>query len=83
MRTTANFDPETYIRMIQLLLMGFDDLLTQDNLSEDVRRDELLKKLQGYKDKIARVKSAVAKHRDVERRKKELKQDNARRNTPR
>lgn len=80
MRTTANFDPETYIRLIQLLLMGLEDLLTPDDLNEDARTGELYKKLQTYRDKVAKVKSIVAKHRDAERRKRELERDNDRRN---
>lgn len=80
MKTTLNFDPESYIRIIQLLLMGLDDLLTPEDINEDVRSVELNRKLQNYRDKVARIKSAVAKHREAERRKQDLTKDNDRRN---
>jgi hypothetical protein len=80
MKTTANFDPETYIRLIQLLLMGLEDLLTPEDITEDGRSVELNRRLQNYRDKVARIKSVVAKHRDAERRKRELNRDNDRRN---
>jgi hypothetical protein len=80
MKTTPNFDPETYIRLIQLLLMGLEDLLTVEDVNEDVRSVELNRKLQNYRDKVARIKSVVAKHRESEKRKQELTKDNDRRN---
>lgn len=80
MKTTPNFDPETYIRLIQLLLMGLEDLLTPENVAEDIRSAELSKKLRGYRDRVAKVRSILAKHRDAERRKRELQKDNERRN---
>ncbi len=80
MTTTPNFDPETYIRLIQLLLMGLEDLLTPDSVTEDIRSAELSKKLQAYRDRVAKVRSVLAKHRDAERRKRELQKDNDRRN---
>jgi hypothetical protein len=36
--------------------------------------------LQSYRDTVAKVKSVLAKHRDAERRKRELQRDNDRRN---
>ena len=80
MKTTANFDPETYIRLIQLLLMGLEDLLTPEDIHEDVRGEELNRKLQNYRDKVARIKSLVAKHRAAVRRKRDLTKDNQQRN---
>lgn len=80
MKPTADFEPATYIRLIQLLLMGLEDLLSQGALTEDARSEELNRKLQRYQDKVARVKSIVAKHRAAERRKQELERDNRRRN---
>jgi|GEM_PF-5144118 len=80
MKTTPDFDPNSYIRLIQLLLMGLEDLLTQDELNEDARSVELSRRLQSYKDKVAKVKSVVAKHRAAQDRKRELKVDNDRRN---
>jgi hypothetical protein len=83
MNTTPNFDPETYLRLIQLLLMGLEDLLTADDLTEDTRSAEMSKRLQSYRDKVAKVKSVLAKHRDAERRRRELQRDNDRRNPKR
>jgi hypothetical protein len=80
MNPTPDFDPATYIRLIQLLLMGLEDLLTADAVNEDARSVELNRRLQTYRDKVARIKSVVAKHRDAERRKEELNRDNNRRN---
>jgi hypothetical protein len=60
--------------------MGLEDLLTPDDLNEDARGSELSKKLQSYRDKVAKVKSIVAKHRNAERRKRDLETDNRRRN---
>lgn len=82
MKTTPNFDPETYIRLIQLLLMGLEDLLASDELNEDARTSTLGQKLQSYRDKVARTKSVLVKHREAEKRKRELKQDNQRRLRP-
>ena len=80
MKTQTPFDPENYIRLIQLLLMGLEDMLTPDDLNEDVRSAEMSKKLQTYKDKVARVKSVLSKHSDAEKRRKELERDNRTRN---
>jgi|688.fasta_scaffold871716_3 hypothetical protein len=80
MKTTASFDPETYLRLIQLLLMGLEDLLTSEGLNEDARTAALNRKLQSYQDKVARTKSVLVKHREAEKRKREVEQDNRRRN---
>ena len=80
MNTEPNFDPQTYIRLIQLLLMGLEDLLDSDALHEDTRTTTLGRKLQSYRDKVARVRSVLAKHRDADRRRRDLKSDNRRRN---
>jgi hypothetical protein len=80
MKTAQDFDPTTYIRLIQLLLMGLEDMLTPDDLNEDVRSDELKKKVQSYRDKVDRVKSVLSKHSDAEKRRKELERDNRIRN---
>ncbi|MSU61264.1 MAG: hypothetical protein EXS31_02525 [Pedosphaera sp.] len=81
MKTSTGFDPENLIQIVQLILMQLGDTLSAANdLHEDVRATELKKKLQSYRDKIARLKSVVAKHRDVESRKRELTKDNDRRN---
>ncbi len=60
--------------------MGLEDLLTQDDHNEDARGAELSKKLQAYRDKVAKVQSVVAKHPDAEKRKRELEKANDRRN---
>jgi hypothetical protein len=80
MNITPDFDPQTYIRLIQLLLMGLEDLLTADGLNEDAGTAEMSKRLESYRDKVARIKSVLARHRDAERRKRELNKDNDRRN---
>lgn len=80
MKTTANFDPESYIRLIQLLLMGLEDLLSSETVNEDARTSALGQKLHSYRDKVARTKSVLVKHREAEKRKRELEQDNRRRN---
>lgn len=80
MRNTPDFDPAAYIRVIQLLLMGLEDLLNSNELTEDARGDDLNHRLQGYRDKVARLKSVVAKHRDTQRRRRDLETDNRRRN---
>ena len=80
MTTTSNFDPETYLRLIQLLLMGLEDMLSAEGLYEDARTAALGRKLQSYRDKVARVRSALSKHRDAEKRKRDLERDNRRRN---
>ena len=80
MNTEPNFDPQTYIRLIQLLLMGLDDLLNSEDLHEDTQTATLGRKLQSYRDKVARIRSVLAKHRDADRRRQNLKSDNRRRN---
>jgi phage-related minor tail protein len=80
MTTTPNFDPETYLRLIQLLLMGLEDMLSAEGLYENTRTAALGKRLQSYRDKVARVRSALAKHQDAENRRRELEKDNRRRN---
>jgi hypothetical protein len=80
MKTNASFDPETYLRLIQLLLMGLEDLLASDQVNEGTRSAVLGRKLQSYKDKVAKTKSVLVKHREAEKRKRELEQDNRRRN---
>ena len=82
MKTTDDFDSAGYIRAIQMLLMGLDDMLTSEDLHEDAQTGELNRKLQSYRDKVGRIKSVLAKHRDAEKRKTELKKDNQRRNSP-
>jgi hypothetical protein len=77
---TTGFDPETYIRLCQLLLMSLEDLLGSEDLNEDTRNAELSRKMQAYRDKLARVRSVLAKHREAEARKRELQADNDRRN---
>lgn len=83
MKTDTPFDPESYIRLIQLLLMGLEDILSADELNEDIRSDELKGKLQSYRDKVSRIKSVLSKHRDTERRKKDLLGNNRQRNQER
>ena len=83
MKNDTPFDPESYIRLIQLLLMGLEDILSADELNEDIRSDELKRKLQSYRNKVSRINSVLSKHRDAERRKKDLKRDNRQRNQER
>jgi len=84
MKTPTGFEPENLIRIIQLLLMQLEDTLSAaDGLNEDSRADELQMQVRSYRDKASRLNTILAKHRQSERRKKELTQDNDRRNSPR
>lgn len=76
MKPTPDFDPQTYIRLIQLLLMGLEDILTPEDLNEDARSADLSKKLQSYRAKVEKIKSVVAKHREADQRKRELAKSN-------
>ena len=70
--------------VVQLLLMQLEDTLSAaDNLNEDSRADELRRKIQTHRDRLSRIKSALAKHRDAEKRRRELRGDNDRRNPKR
>jgi hypothetical protein len=82
MKTTTAFDPDHIIQIIQCLLMQLEDTLS-DGVNEDLRSDQLSTRIQGFRDKTARLRSALAKHRTAEKRKRELQKDNQRRNPPR
>jgi hypothetical protein len=78
---TTNFDPDHILQIVQLLLMQLEDTLSGgDDINEDTRSDKLNAGLQSARDKAARLRSALAKHRASEKRKQELNRDNERRN---
>lgn len=79
--TTTGFDPQNLLRLVQVLLMHLEDTLSaSDEVTEDTRSDQLRTRIQNYRDQVARLRSALSKHRDAERRKRELQRDNDRRN---
>ena len=84
MKTPTPFDPENLLRLVQLLLMQLEDTLSAaGDVNEDIHADQLKNQIATLKTKTARVNSALAKHRDAEKRKGELTKDNDRRNSTR
>jgi hypothetical protein len=57
---TTGFDPESLLRLVQILLMDLEDTLSAaDEVTEDTRSDQLKSKIQRYRDQTARLRSAL------------------------
>ena len=74
--------PARLIYAIEILLAQLDAALPQELSEGDRRADSLKKRIGGFKDQTARLKSVLRKHQDAQRRKRMLDKQN-RQNTSR
>jgi primosomal protein N'' len=74
--------PARLIYAIEILLAQLDASLSSQVIEGDTRTDLLKKRIDGFKDQTARLKSVLRKHQDFERRKRTLDKQN-RQNTKR
>jgi primosomal protein N'' len=75
-------NPARLIYAIEILLAQLDASLSPELSEVDTRTDFLKKRISGFKDQTARLKSVLQKHQAAERRKRALSKQN-RRNTSR
>jgi len=69
-------NPARLIYAIEILLAQLDAALPQELSEVDSRTDSLKKRINGFKDQTARLKSILRKHQDAERRKRALSKQN-------
>lgn len=70
-------DPKKMISIFQALLAQLEaTVATFPQLVEDGRSDSLGNEIQNYQTKIARIKNALRKHQDHERRRREIEKQN-------
>jgi hypothetical protein len=70
-------DPQRIIQVFQMLLAQLEAMVEMmPQLVEDGRADTLGNQIQSYQTKIARVKSALRKHQELERRQREIQRQN-------
>jgi hypothetical protein len=77
-----SLNPARLIYAIEILLAQLDASLSPQMTEGDTRTDLLKKRINGFKDKTARLKTVLKKHQDAERRKRSLTKQN-RQNTRR
>lgn len=70
------FTPRRILDAIEVLLAQLEASLAPEITEGDTRGDMLQRQLDVFKDRTARLKSVLRKHRDSERRKRELAQQN-------
>jgi t-SNARE complex subunit (syntaxin) len=75
-------NPARLIYAIEILLAQLDASLSPQMTEGDSRADSLKKRIGGFKDQTARLKSVLRKHQDAQRRKRMLDKQN-RQNTRR
>jgi len=75
-------DPARIISILEILLAQLDASLSPQMTEGDTRTDLLKKRISGFKDQTARLKTVLRKHQDAERRKRALVKQN-RQNTRR
>lgn len=68
--------PARLIYAIEILLAQLDASLSPQMTEGDSRTDFLKKRIGGFKDQTARLKSVLRKHQDAERRKRSLSKQN-------
>ncbi len=69
-------NPARLIYAIEILLAQLDASLSPQMTEGDSRTDFLKKRIGGFKDQTARLKSVLRKHQDAERRKRALSKQN-------
>ncbi len=69
-------NPARLIYAIEILLAQLDAMLSPQVIEGDSRSDFLKKRINGFKDQTARLKSVLRKHQDAERRKRALEKQN-------
>ena len=77
-----SLNPSRLIYAIEILLAQLDATISPEMTEGDTRTDLLKKRINGFKDKTARLKTVLKKHQDAERRKRSLTKQN-RQNTKR
>jgi hypothetical protein len=75
-------NPTRLIYAIEILLAQLDASLSPQLTEDDSRTDLLKKRIAGFKDQTARLKTVLSKHQSAERRKRTLVKQN-RQNTKR
>ena len=75
-------NPARLIYAIEILLAQLDATLSPELSEVDSRTDSLKRRISGFKDQTARLKSVLRKHQGAERRKRALNKQN-RQNTRR
>lgn len=74
------FIPSRILAAIEVLLAQLEASLAPQMTECDARGDLLKKRIGGFKDKAARLKTVLRKHQDAERRKRELAKQNRQNN---
>ncbi len=74
-----SLNPARLIYAIEILLAQLDASLSQQMTEGDGGADRLKIKIDGYKEKAARLKTVLSKAQAASRRKKEIERDNSRR----
>jgi len=77
-----SLDPGKIISILEILLAQLEASLSPQMTEGDTRTDMLKKRISGFKDQTARLKSVLRKHQDAQRRKRSLIKQN-RQNTKR
>ncbi len=70
------FTPARILAAIEVLLAQLEASLAPDITEGDTRTDLLKKRIDGFKDQTARLKTVLRKHQTAERRKGELAKQN-------
>jgi hypothetical protein len=71
-------NPARLIYAIEILLAQLDAALPPELSEVDSRTDLLKRRISGFKDQTARLKSVLRKHQDAERRRKQIGRENKR-----
>ena len=74
------FTPARILAAIEVLLAQLEASLAPEMNEGDSRSDLLKRRIEGFKDKTARLKAVLKKHQDAERRKRELQKQNSQNN---
>jgi hypothetical protein len=69
-------DPGRILTILEILLAQLEASLSPQLLEDDSRMDYLKKRISGFKDQTARLKTVLRKHQSVERRKRALAKQN-------
>jgi len=70
------FTPSRIIGALEVLLAQLEASLAPDMNEGDTRTDLLKKRISGFKDQTARLKTVLSKHQSAERRKRTLVKQN-------
>ena len=72
----SSTNPARLIYAIEILLAQLDASLSPQLTEGDTRSDLLKKRISGFKDQTARLKTVLSKHQSAERRKRTLVKQN-------